>query len=313
MEVEKFNPTRAEVQKAKDESLVLLEKEITDINSFNEIDTGRKKLKKMRTTIDAFGKKSRDSYVKKAKEIKKQADDLIDEIKPTEDKLAAKQEEYKQKQIIETRKKFLPKRMEQFAEIKCDITEDELLKLDDDEVSKLYVEKKGEYLEHIETEARLKKEAEERKLAEEREALRKEKEELERQKHIEEEKKKAAEEARLQAIKDAEVEKERVKREAEEVKRKAEQEKQDAVNAEKEKAAQKEREQLEEIEREKQIRAEAEAKLKEEERLTKKREDYQKFLSDNGYTEETKDQFKIEKTEIHMILYKLVNSFKYKD
>ncbi|GAG37622.1 unnamed protein product, partial [marine sediment metagenome] len=225
MEIKEFNPTRAEVQKAKDESLVLLEKEITDVNTFTEVDEGRKKLAKMMSTISNFAKAARAGYIKAQKDNIKQENELIDEIKPTRDKLKEKLNTYKEKQIIETRKKFLPKRMEQFAEIKCDITEEELLKLDDDQVAALYVAKKEEYLDHVQEQSRLKKEAEEKELADEREALRKEKEDLEREK---ERVKKDAENAARQA----ELDKEKA---VQDVKDKAESDRQKFLKEQKEK------------------------------------------------------------------------------
>jgi colicin import membrane protein len=313
MEIQKFNPTKAELIAVVDEMKPLIEKEIKDVNDFALVDEGRKRLQKMRTNIQRFGKELRADYIAAQKEVIRQENELVEVIDPVEKALKDKQDAYYKAEEKKKRLLFLPARRAQMQEIELMISDDTILAMTDEEFSKLYLEEKGFSLKKKEEAAELKRkhDAEDLRLAQEK--LDNDRKELERQKQIEADKIQAAENARLQAIKDAEIEKERVIKQREADARKAEADKEAAVQAEKQKAIDLENKRLADLAKEKQEAEDKRIAEEEERRLLVKRDEWQKILFDAGYSEETKAQFHIIKTDTHMIIYKLINSFKYKD
>ncbi len=322
--IEEFNPTKAEITTIVDKYSTLTIKDINDVEGYAKVDEGRKELKKMRVAIKKYGKGQREQFIQAQKEVLRQEKELVDMVEPTEKRLIEEQTRIKEEKEKQSRLKFLPDRRQHFREIEYDITDEEILELSDEDYQILYLELRHKFMEKKEEEAEEKRLAEERKIQAEKDKIAEEKREIEAEK----ERIKAAEEAKVKAEKqaklDAEVEKENVKKQVAEAARIAEENKVNAVKEAEEKAERekqelideqnrKEKERLEEIERDKQIRAEAEAKLKIEKEKLERAENYKKFLADNGYTNETKEQFHLEKTDTHMILYKYVNKFNFKD
>ena len=154
--------------------------------------------------------------------------------------------------------------IQELKKLRGDITKDEILSLDEKQFSEMYSVKKQEFDDEI---AKLKQEEEDKK---KRNEEIKEAERLSALRATEEAERKAKEElARVEREKQAEIDK--MKREQEE----------------------KERLEAERIEKERMEKEEAERNVK-----------YQNWLSKNGYTEEQKENFLIQKNGNEYVLYK---------
>lgn len=206
------------------------------------------------------------------------------------------------KALIEPIEEYLDKQ-EHFVEIKRKEDEDRQIeearkKVEEDERLRIEAEKKEQERIRIENE-KLKLEAEQR-----------EKERLAREVEIEAERKKAEAEKEAQ---------EKALKEAEDAKLKAEREKQEAIEAERKRSEEERQRIIDEQNRKEQERAreekrkleEEKAKIQAEKEEAEKLENgkkYQNFLTKNGYTEETKDQFFINRVGNEITLYKKVAS-----
>jgi len=295
LNIEKFNPTKADLIKLADKYKSLEIKGIDDRIGYNIVDEARKDLKKKRVELTKTGKELRDEANQFAKKVISIEKELVAIIEPLELELKAKQDEIDL--IIEKnkRKALLPDRIEKLKSINVEISEDEILEMDSDTFLAFFNEHKEYYLAE-----------KERKLQEEKDKIEEQKkiEELKKQREeeIERAKKEAAENAKkeaeehakkIQAEKDAETA--RKIKEAEDKAKKAEE---DRIRADLERKLEderKEKEEQERIEKEKQEKAALEKEKK-----------YKQFLKDNGVTAANKDNFIIKKVDEKILLFKKI-------
>jgi len=295
LNIEKFNPTKADLIKLADKYKSLEIKGIDDRIGYNIVDEARKDLKKKRVELTKTGKELRDEANQFAKKVISIEKELVAIIEPLELELKAKQDEIDL--IIEKnkRKALLPDRIEKLKSINVEISEDEILEMDSDTFLAFFNEHKEYYLAE-----------KERKLQEEKDKIEEQKkiEELKKQREeeIERAKKEAAENAKkeaeehakkIQEEKDAETA--RKIKEAEDKAKKAEE---DRIRADLERKLEderKEKEEQERIEKEKQEKAALEKEKK-----------YKQFLKDNGVTAANKDNFIIKKVDEKILLFKKI-------
>jgi len=295
LNIEKFNPTKADLIKLADKYKSLEIKGIDDRIGYNIVDEARKDLKKKRVELTKTGKELKDEANQFAKKVISIEKELVAIIEPLELELKAKQDEIDL--IIEKnkRKALLPDRIEKLKSINVEISEDEILEMDSDTFLAFFNEHKEYYLAE-----------KERKLQEEKDKIEEQKkiEELKKQREeeIERAKKEAAENAKkeaeehakkIQEEKDAETA--RKIKEAEDKAKKAEE---DRIRADLERKLEderKEKEEQERIEKEKQEKAALEKEKK-----------YKQFLKDNGVTAANKDNFIIKKVDEKILLFKKI-------
>lgn len=265
----KFNPAKEEIQSAVMEVEGLTISGIDDVAGYEAVKAGKKKLADYRIEITKFGKAQREEALKWQREVLRQEKELLLMIEPTETKLkntleAIDKEKEKQERII-----LLPSRKLMLDEIHVEMTDDEILNLDEEQFSALYTSKKMAYLESQEA---LRKEEEARKA---REA------ELEQAKA--EAAKKATEEAERKAKEDLErVEKEK-QAEIEKIKRDQEEAEAKRIKAEENRLAGEAQ-----VEREKVL----------EQQKTEKNQKYQAWLKRNNVTDENREDFHIKREDI---------------
>lgn len=308
LNLEKFNPTVAEITAMAEKYKGLEIQGIDDKEGYTAVDIARKELKKTRVQIQKTGKELRADALAFQKAVIARENELIEIIEPLEVELTDKQRKVNEEKEKMKRMESLPERREQLATVEGEATDDELLSMDDRSFNDFFLQKKSEFLDaqairqkeeaeaaerariEAEKKAQMEKEEQEKKLQLEREKLEAEKKKLEdeklaienekkRQVELEQAKKEAAEKARIEA-----EEKMKREKEAEERKVKEEQEK-------------KEREEKEKIQREKD----------EQEKLERKKK-YQDFLTRNEYDEKSGDFF-IDKQAKKVVLYKKIDEF----
>lgn len=261
LNIEKFNPTVAELQALVDGSKGLNVTDFSDKEGLAKIKESRIKIRDARLMITKKGKELRDDAIKFQKLVISKEKELVSIIEGEEERLSGIEEQAKLWQEKQDRIEALPARKQKLEEIKdgIEISDDEILSMNTDDFQT--------YLNN-------------------RVSAKNEKDRLELEK-------------REKEVKDKE---EQQKREAE-------------MKDREEKARVQERERLEREARDKELR-DADDKKKEEERKAEadrlekerleKEESYQKFLSDNGCTEETKNDFSIQRSPTEVKLYKLV-------
>lgn len=309
LNLEKFSPTKAELIKLCDEAKGLEIKGVDDKEGYNLVHSTRMKFKNTRVALAKIGKQLRTDSLAFQKAVIVKEKELIAVIEPTEIELANKQKLIDEEKEMIERQKLLPERKAKLEEIEMNVVDDDfILLMDDIKFDNFYNNAKAEYLEkkeakikeeneRIEQEKRdkvIREEAEKKAREEEKERLElaKKQAELDKQKAVEDEKRKARE---------LEEKKEKEKQEAID---KAEAEKQTIIDENRRKEKQRLiNEDMKRREEEEKIRAEQLAKEKKEK--TKK---YQNFLTDNGYTEKTKDNFYILRNGNQFTLYKKINS-----
>jgi len=267
MEIQKFNPTKAEIQKAVDAANGLTINGVADEVGYATVKAAKKTLADYRNNITKFGKEQRAEAIKWQKEVLRQEKELVAMIEPTENKLKADLEAIDKEKMREERRILLPTRKKLMEDIGNVIDDDFLLDMDEKAFAVFYGERRLDYdamvqrqkekeeerkrqeKEIEEAKEQAKKEAEEkaeREKKEEAERVEREKKEAEKKKQEELKKK---EEEKIEAIKKAEREKQeaidKIKREQEEKERKRkEKEKAEKLEAE-------EKERLEKVAREK--------------------------------------------------------------
>jgi len=293
--LQEFKPLPAQLQEMSAEASKFTIEDFKDKEKFELGHKVRMQLRDARIQLQKIGKALRADAVEFQRRVIQKEKELVGIIEPEEKRLKELEEQAKIEKEREKRKEMLPARKERIKALMPEgvpnpyiKTDDELLDMDAQAFEAYITECKQDILdkerERLEEERRKKEEEEERRRQEEQKRLEEERRKLEEEKRkIEEEKR------RVEAEKEAQ-------RRAEEARIKAEQEAK--AKAEREKA---------EAEAEK-ARIEAEKK-REAERLAK-REEWQKFLAEHGYTEETKDQFIIRQSDTEYILYKRVGAFK---
>lgn len=307
-ELAKFDPQVAELQKIAEDAHKVT---ITDFSDRDQVALVREKrieLKGLRVNITKTGKALRDDANKFNQAVLEKEKEMVGVIHPEEKRLAELEEEAAHRAEVEKRKKDLPLRKQRLVDIgdEIEIEDTGILEMNDSEFDNYINQRVANWnlkeKERLEAERKAEEERKEREAEEARK--RNEEEEAKRKEH---EEKVKAEREKL----------EEDKRKFEEEKRLEEERKKAAEQARKEAEEEAERKEKQRVEAEKQAKAEEERKAKEEEEkkkaeaeALKKREEYQKFLKDNGYTEETKDDFYLAEDSEKVVLYKKVNTFK---
>ena len=200
LNIEKFNPTRAELNMKVERYKSLTINGVDDKTGYALVDTARKDLKQSRVDITKKGKELRDDANKFSRAVIAKEKELVGIIEPLEKELKAKQDEVDLIKAKEERKILLPERQEKLESINLELSDDEILEMDSDTFSEFFNGKKMEYLE-----------------AKENERL-----EEQREKNREQELEDARKEGEARARIEAEHEAERVKAEAKEKEEQAE-------------------------------------------------------------------------------------------
>lgn len=284
MEIEKFNPTKAEIQATVLEVEGLTISGVDDVAGYEAVKTGKKRLADYRIAVTKFGKNARQGLLEAQRSIIRQEKELLEMITPTENRLKAEMEKIDEQVKRAERVALLPSRRAMLEDINVGITDDEILDMDVDKFSKFYTEKQMEFYQR----------QEEKKKALELEA--KHKEELEAAK------KEAAENAKREA-------EEKAERDKQIAAEKAEKDKQDAIDKIKRDQAEKERKEKEALEQAiKDEEARLEKERKEQERAEKNKK-YKNWLDENGFTEELrqKGEFHVLRDGDTFTLYKKVS------
>lgn len=277
LNLEKFSPKKTELISLAEECRNIIINGIEDKEGYEKANRMRIQLKNTRVEIQKTGKILRTDALAFQKAVIAREKELIDIIEPTEIELKEKQDKIDEEKEIIKRQKFLPDRKERLLKIGVSIDDSFILLMDDIKFENFYNEKKSEFL------------------AEKERSIAEEKIKLEESQRIEEAKK----QARIEA-------EERAKQELENAKQKAELDKQEALRkAEAEKQAI-----IAEQNKKEQARIEAEGlkRLKEIEaqKILESQKKYQKFLKDNGYSDNTKNDFYIQQSGNKTILFRKI-------
>lgn len=281
LNIDKFNPTKAEisamVQQYKDFAI----QGVDDHQGYLLVDQARKTLKKARVQIEKDGKLLRSKALAFQREVIAVEKELIGMIEPTEKNLEERQKLIDQEREMISRRKFLPDRIAKLKEIDIGVADDFLLMLDENQFLEFFNLKHSEYLQEQGRKAVAAAQAEAKRISDERAQLEFEKKKLEDAKlSMERDLQKQIE---IEAAKVAEAA--RVVREMELKAKESEQKKQ-------EEEAQKIADQLAE-----------QAKLE-------KRKKYQAFLAQHGYNQETSTDYLVyNKIAGKIILYKKLGEF----
>lgn len=179
---------------------------IEDEEGYKKVFDALQVLKKARVNLTKFAKSLRDEYTAKNREIKVIEEDYLGIITPIEDELKAQREAVDEEKKRQERLILLPSRKIALAEIEKEMTDEELLSLDEKSFASMLQTSK---IEHLERKERERKEEETRK---------------EREAQIEKEKAEAVANATRIAEEKAEKEKQeaidKLKRDQEEAERK---------------------------------------------------------------------------------------------
>lgn len=230
LNIEEFSPAKAEVLSLIESVKDLEIKDVNDKDGYKIVDDARKKIKKTKADIKNKGKDLRASAIAFQKEVIKRENELTELLIPAEQQLIDKLEVIDKEKEKLSRVEFLPVRRKMLNEInKMDVTDNEILGMDDKQYNEFYFKSKQEYLDEQERIAKEKQEEIDRQNREAQEKLAAEQKKLEDERRKLEEDKRV-EAARKQAAIDAE---EKAKKDAEEAAKKAEDDKNAAIKAEK--------------------------------------------------------------------------------
>jgi len=180
--VEIFKPGIAELREMATKFEGLTINGIDDAEGYKAVKAARKELGDMRILITKTGKAAREEARRYANSVIEQEKQYLGVITPTEDALKAKIEAVDAEKARNERMILLPARKTMLSEIQVEMTDEEILNLDEKQFSEMYTSKKMAYLEEQTRKAQ----------------------EIERQKQHEEEVKRASEEAAKRATEEAE-------------------------------------------------------------------------------------------------------------
>lgn len=212
MDIQKFNPTVAELTTLAEEAKAV---DISDLTAVKEM---RLKLRTARTTITKTGKEFRAEALAFQKAVIAKEKELLELVTPEEDRLKAVEDEAARAAELEERKKVIPWRKEQLITIgdgKDNPTEEELLDMDDATFTSYLNERKAAHLDAVEAEKR------EAELAEQREKEKEEAAEKARQEERERLEREQKEKEEREAKEKAEAERQAKEEEAKAKKNKA--------------------------------------------------------------------------------------------
>lgn len=190
--IEKFNPTKAELLALAEKSKGLVIKDINDKEGYQAVHKQRMELKNTRVLITKTGKEAREKALAFQKEVIAYEKELIGIIEPIETDLQAKQDAIDLEKEKLKRVALLPERKFKLVAVSVELSDDEILEMDDVRFDTFYNQKNAEFLEKKQQEileAQAKIGAENKRIAEE--------------KRIEEARKEAEAKAKEQAVKDA--------------------------------------------------------------------------------------------------------------
>lgn len=277
--IESFNPTKAELLALVEKSKGLVINGVDDTQGYQAVHKYRMELKNKRVIITKTGKEAREKALAFQKEVIAYEKELVSIIEVRESELQEQENNIDLQKEKLNRAALLPERKLKLTAINVDISDDEILSMDVAKFETFYNQKNGEFLQ-----------AKELKIKEDQANIDTENKRIADEKRIEEAKKEGEAKAKEQAIKDIEL-----------VKLKADQDKEVAIQAERDRQT-----------KEQEVKAKDEAdKIAKEQTEQKKLEGakkYQKFLKDNGYTEENKQDFCITNQGSVVILYKKVGT-----
>ena len=270
LQIEKFNPTKQVIQLKIDEAKLLTINGIDDKDGYNKVDIARKELKQIKSNIKNTGKDLRADAVAFQKAVIEKEKELTDLIIPVEKDLQEKQDCIDLEKEKIKRLVLLPNRKEQLAKINITVEDDFILLLDENSFTEFLNKKTSEFLEIQQQKFRAEQEAKEKEMAEQQRKVR------------------AEQEAKEKEINDA------------------------LFKIETEKRLKAELEEKNRVEQENIIKKEEELKrLKaEEDKKIQKQKKYKNWLVENGYTEDTKQDFVLDtKQSGKVILLKIVSVY----
>ncbi len=271
LNIEKFDPTTAELQKMANECKQITITDFEDKKQLEIVHEKRMLLKNTRVRIEKKGKELRDDAVKFSKAVIAKEKELIGIIEPDEERFEKLEEEAKQYAIKKERLRKLPERRARLEQEKVgeQLSDEQINELDDVSFESLITLLINARIisENLKKEAELKAkqaeiEAKEKELKEKELAMQREKE-------------------RLDAIEQARLDGERRAKEAQ-------------VQKEAEEKARKERDEEE--------ARKAAAKLE-------KSKKFKTFLESHGCTDATRGDFKIIESETGYVLFKKIAEF----
>lgn len=218
MDIQKFNPTVAELTALAEEAKSV---DVSDLTAVKEM---RLKLRTARTTITKTGKEFRTEALAFQKAVIAKEKELLELVTPEEDRLKQIEDDAAKAIELEERQKKMPWRKEQIMLIGDGLdnpTDEELLEMDDEQFASYLNDRKVAKFDADEAEKREKEEAE---------RIEKEKAEAVEKARIEEQEKaeKRVQEEKERAEREAKEKEEREKREAEEAERKEKEEQEKA-------------------------------------------------------------------------------------
>ena len=274
MNLEKFDPTVAELTKVAEESRKIVVTDFDDPKQIEAVHAKRIELKKTRVSIEKRGKELREDAIKFSKAVIAKEKELVAIIEPEEIRLDQLEDAAKQNAIEKERLRKWPERLERLKELeyKGGSSDDHILKMMSDVDFEAYINS-------------VKAKIEAERLAKERQA------QLEREMDL-----KRREEELAAKERKAEME--------ERARKQAEQDRLDAEMREKKRLADLEQARLE---GERKAKAEAERIEREKKEAEAKAEKSRKFkawLADQGFTDALEgDRFFIRHTDTEAILY----------
>ena len=187
------NITEAIIGKLKEEFLPLKIQGLNDVVGYGNVSVARKKCRDIRVLATKLCKAGREDAIRIQKEWIAKEKDIVGQVKVVEDHLSAQEDwyvsEHEKIQILEQRKAALPGRLEKLSTYKHDITEEQILDMDEEMFENCLKHLWEESQQRIAANNRLKAEQLEKELraiedqkVKQAEALQKEKDAIEEQK-----------------------------------------------------------------------------------------------------------------------------------
>ena len=308
LDIEKFDPDIAKIQKVIDEGRGITVSDFTNKEQLKMVKDQRLRLKELRVAITKHGKMLREEAVKFSKAVIGKEKELIALVEPEEERLAALEERAEKEKERLARLELLPKRKERLATIGDDleVSDEQLIEMDgpafEGYCNKRFADKNEK--------DRVALQAREAEVKVEQDKFQREKEIKEAEEHARKEERERAEKAetdlKVQREREDKERQERIEREEKERKDRAErverEAKERAIIIEREA---KERVERDERERKENVEAEAKAEADRKEKLAKDKK-YLEFLSSHGHNAETHKNFHIEQVGNIVTLYKKV-------
>lgn len=154
LNIEKFNPTKAEITALVDKYKGLTITGIDDKAGYEAVHKARMELKAVRVNITKTGKSMREEALKFQKDVIAKEKDLVEMVEPTERDLEAKQKAIDEEKEKIKRKAILPERKEKLDAIGVNYDDDSILLLDENQFTEYYNRMHTEYLEEKERQVR---------------------------------------------------------------------------------------------------------------------------------------------------------------